>query len=104
MAEDREGTRRFFLDAGCADSAGFVSRRGILDKVCALNAVYTQDLYLVCRPFGATPKAFTGGSFYVELRDFSHKKWSNPTINSRAKFYKETARRVKIWKLLSGSF
>ena len=46
-----------FLDADYADSAGFVSRRVILDKVCALNVVCAQDLYLVCRPLGAPPKA-----------------------------------------------
>ena len=27
----------------------FVSRRGILDKVCAPNMLCAQDLYLVCR-------------------------------------------------------
>jgi hypothetical protein len=38
-----------FFATDYADYTDFVSRRGILDKACALNVVCAQDLYLVCR-------------------------------------------------------
>jgi len=54
--------RRDFFNHGLARIlTDLVSRRGILDKVFALNVVYAQDLYLVCRATSSpTPKAFAG--------------------------------------------